>query len=224
VSVDVPDGGTARLIPAGGGSGTSSLTISGVGTYVVDPVAETITFTPVLGYAGTPAGVSYEVEDAYAQTGRSTYTPTMTPPAGPTSTDKATTGVGTTTQSWSLAVPTGGSATLPDAGGQPVDSVVVERRSRARLGGRVRQVTVDLKGRVRETVRVQVTARTTGKVLSTSRTYHPCRAQIDGPGARDDQARLTAALAAASQSIVSRRPPLSRPAGSTAPASTSARA
>jgi hypothetical protein len=81
----------------GSDSPVSSLTVPTVGTYSLDTTTGAITFTAVLGYAGTPAPVTYKITDAYGSTQTATYTPAVTlpvipgPPATTTTTLPATT-------------------------------------------------------------------------------------------------------------------------------------
>jgi CshA-type fibril repeat protein len=64
----------------------TSLTVPGVGTYVV--VNGVMTFTPDPNYVGTPTPVAYQVTDSMGGTATSTYTPTVigTPTANPDTT------------------------------------------------------------------------------------------------------------------------------------------
>lgn len=57
----------------------TSVTVAGVGTYAVD-LSGVMTFTPVNGYSGTPAPLSYIVEDNFDVKATATYTPTVIPP------------------------------------------------------------------------------------------------------------------------------------------------
>ena len=120
----VPSGGSIALLDADGDPATT-VTISGVGTYVLDPATGVIVFTPVFGFAGTPPTVDYRVTDAYGQTGDGAYAPAVVPPAPPAAPAETTTGVGTAPHSGGVTVPTGGSVTLLDADGNPATVVVV---------------------------------------------------------------------------------------------------
>lgn len=57
----------------------TSVTVANVGTYAVDS-SGVMTFTPVNGYSGTPAPLSYIVEDNFDVKATATYTPTVIPP------------------------------------------------------------------------------------------------------------------------------------------------
>jgi uncharacterized repeat protein (TIGR02059 family) len=57
----------------------TSVTVPNVGTYAVDS-SGVMTFTPVTGYSGTPAPLSYTVADNFGVKASSTYTPTVIPP------------------------------------------------------------------------------------------------------------------------------------------------
>jgi CshA-type fibril repeat protein len=120
----VPGGGGVTLVD--GGSRVLSVTVPSVGGYAVDPATGEITFSPVYGYAGTPAGVAYEVTDAFGQTGSSRYVPQVTAPAPPAPADAASAGVGTLTTRVTLQIPPSGSITLLDGHGDPVAGLAVD--------------------------------------------------------------------------------------------------
>jgi CshA-type fibril repeat protein len=109
-AVTMPENGSVTLIH--GSRHVKQLVLPGVGTYSLDPGTGVITFIPVRGYAGTPDPVTYQITDSSARTARGTYTPTVTPPAGPSATDVASHGVGTTPQSVRIKPPSGGSIAL----------------------------------------------------------------------------------------------------------------
>ncbi len=136
VVVAAPTGGTLTL-PSGPGPGAASGTVvvAGQGTYTLDAAAATISFTPLLGYAGAATPVTYRVTDAYGQSDDGTYTPTITAPAAPAAPGGATTGVGTAAQGLTVTVPAGGSVTLLDASGDPAASVTVPGQGTATLTG-----------------------------------------------------------------------------------------
>jgi CshA-type fibril repeat protein len=123
VMLPVPAGGTVALVLPGGAR-TTSWTRPGVGLYELDPATGLLTFTPELGYTGTPS-VDFECTDAYGQTGSSTYTATVDPPAGPLATPQTSTGVGAALQTAALPVPASDTATLLD-GTTPVTSLTVD--------------------------------------------------------------------------------------------------
>ncbi len=120
-----PAGGDLTLLDADGSPATTR-TVPG-GTYALDATAATITFTPVLGFAGSPAPVAYRVTDAYGQSDDGDHQPAVTAPAGPAAAPFTSSGVGTAPQSPAtpVTVPGGGSVTLLDAGGHPVTTVAV---------------------------------------------------------------------------------------------------
>ena len=118
----IPTNGSVTLL--NGGTPVTSIALPGKGTYVLDTTTGVVTFTPVLGFAGVAPAASYQITDAYGQTAASTYTPTVTPPAGPTAGPKTSTGVGTTQQSVTLAIPSSGSVTLL-SNGSPVTTLTV---------------------------------------------------------------------------------------------------
>ncbi|WP_281787110.1 SdrD B-like domain-containing protein [Aurantimicrobium sp. INA4] len=60
----------------------TSLTVAGVGTYVVDSTGS-VTFTPLASFTGTAAAVTYSVTDSLNQKATGTYTAAVTPPAAP---------------------------------------------------------------------------------------------------------------------------------------------
>ena len=65
--------------------GTSSVTITGQGTYTIDN--GDIKFTPVANFSGTATPVTYQIADSMNQTATATYTPTVLPPAAPNAVD-----------------------------------------------------------------------------------------------------------------------------------------
>jgi CshA-type fibril repeat protein len=71
----------------------TSVTVPNVGTYSVDS-SGVMTFTPVTGYSGTPAPLSYTVTDNFGVKATATYTPTIIPPP--------TTRPDTTTAGWDV--------------------------------------------------------------------------------------------------------------------------
>ncbi|WP_203905880.1 hypothetical protein, partial [Virgisporangium aliadipatigenens] len=109
-TITIPISGSATLLD---GTTPANTITTAEGTYVL--TGTTITFTPVLGFSGQAASpVTYRITDAYAQDADSTYTPTVTAPAGPTPPALTSTGVGTADQTTTITVPTSGSATLLD--------------------------------------------------------------------------------------------------------------
>jgi CshA-type fibril repeat protein len=122
VTVPAPTGGTVTLLD--GGTPVTTVTVPGAGTYLLDPGTGDLTFTPVFGFAGPAAAVSYRITDAYGQPSTSTYTATVVAPAGPVAPDRTSTGVGTAPQHTTVAAPPGGTVTLLDAG-TPVTTLTV---------------------------------------------------------------------------------------------------
>jgi CshA-type fibril repeat protein len=119
-----PDGGSRNLLD-GQGVPVTEVTVAGEGSYTLDPVTGTVTFTPVLGRAGA-GSVGYRLTDAYQQAVDASYRTTVAPPDPPAPTEVRTTGTGTGTQRTLLAaVPVGGSRALLDGDGDPVSSLTV---------------------------------------------------------------------------------------------------
>jgi CshA-type fibril repeat protein len=123
-SPTVPTLGSAALIDALGQLVTA-VSITGEGTYSIDATTGVISFAPVAGFVGPVTPVSYRITDAFAQTGDSTYTPTVTAPALAAPAALTSTGTGTAQQTATISVPALGSSTLLDSGGQPVTSLSV---------------------------------------------------------------------------------------------------
>ena len=121
--ITAPAGGTVRLLDSNS-IPVTSLTTPGEGTYTVDPVTNVITFVPILGFRGDATPVTYELTNTSLQTGDATYTPNVTPPAGPTPGALTSSGTGTASQTATVTVPDQGSATLFD-GLVPTDTVIV---------------------------------------------------------------------------------------------------
>jgi CshA-type fibril repeat protein len=66
--------------PSNGTFGTAPVTIANEGTYSIS--GSSIVFTPVTNYSGTATPVTYQVTDSMGQSVSTTYTPTVTAPAG----------------------------------------------------------------------------------------------------------------------------------------------
>ena len=63
----------------------TTLTVTGEGTYTVDPVTGVVTFDPLPSFKGTVATVvAYQATDTLGRVANSTITPTVTPPTAPT--------------------------------------------------------------------------------------------------------------------------------------------
>jgi CshA-type fibril repeat protein len=123
-TISVPTSGTVTLLDSLGAP-TTTLTESLVGSYLLDAASGVVTFTPLLSWQGTAAGVSYRVTDAYGQTGDATYTPSVTPPAGPAPPAVSSAGIGTAAQTGTLPIPAQGSVVLLDGVGSPATAVSV---------------------------------------------------------------------------------------------------
>lgn len=123
-TLPVPPGGSVTLLDDNGDP-TTSLTIPGAGTYTLDPDTGVVTFQPDLGFAGDPPPVTYEVTDGLGQTSTGAFQPSVDAPAPPATDDAATSGTGDEVQEHTFSVPTGGTAALLDAGGNPVTSLDV---------------------------------------------------------------------------------------------------
>ena len=71
------EGWALTLLNPVGGAPATTVTVANEGTYVVNTIAWTITFTPVAGYVGTATPISFRVTDAYAQSGTAAYAPVV---------------------------------------------------------------------------------------------------------------------------------------------------
>jgi CshA-type fibril repeat protein len=111
-TVTPPAGGTVHLLD--GTELVSTLVVTGVGTYTVDPATGEMTFDPEPGYSGTAPAVGYRVTDAYGQTGDNTWTATVTMPDAPMAPNLTSSGPIRTDQQVTLSIPTGGSVRLLD--------------------------------------------------------------------------------------------------------------
>lgn len=122
-TVLLPVGGSVTLLN-GSNQPVTSLSVTG-GTYTLDAVSGTITFTPNAGYAGTPPAVNYRVTDAYSQSATSSYSPVVTYPPAPTQGPLTSAGVGSAVQSATATVPSGGTVTLLDSNNNSVSTLAV---------------------------------------------------------------------------------------------------
>jgi CshA-type fibril repeat protein len=118
VSVVLPANGTLHLLA--GNAETSSLS-DATGHYAV--LGATITFAPVVGFHGTAAGVQYRVRDAYDEVADASYTPSVTPPPAPNAHPLTSHGVGTATQTVTVAGASGAVVRLLGATGHEVATV-----------------------------------------------------------------------------------------------------
>jgi CshA-type fibril repeat protein len=122
-----PAGGRVRLLDVDGHEVTD-LTVEGVGRYLLDPAAHTVTVTPVLGFAGVASPVQYQITDAYGQSSQAPLVATVNLPAAPTSVvtpisnPPAGNGGGHPT-TVAVDVPSGGTITLLNANGGPVTDI-----------------------------------------------------------------------------------------------------
>lgn len=82
VTATIPTGGSVSLVN-GSGQLTDTVTVATVGVYTLTAATEVITFTPTLGYSGTPAGVTYRVTNNAGLSNTGVYEPTVTKPAAP---------------------------------------------------------------------------------------------------------------------------------------------
>lgn len=122
----VPSGGSVRLVDQDlAVIGSHTVTVPGVGTYVLTPATGVVTFTPVSGYVGTPAGVQVVVTDSAGQQGYATYVPTITLPAVPPTGELSTQGTGTSGQHVTVTRAPGTTVTLVDGEGHDVTEVVL---------------------------------------------------------------------------------------------------
>jgi uncharacterized repeat protein (TIGR02059 family) len=70
----------------------TAVTMTGQGTYTVNPATNVVTFNPLDTFAGTARPVTYTISDTLNQTASTTYTPTVTPPPAPTAANDTSTG------------------------------------------------------------------------------------------------------------------------------------
>jgi CshA-type fibril repeat protein len=77
VVLAIPDGGAVTLLNAQG-EAVTTVVIAGQGTYTLDPVTGTLTFTPAAGFTGTADAVTYVVTDGFGQSSTGTYAATVT--------------------------------------------------------------------------------------------------------------------------------------------------
>lgn len=121
VDLSPATGSTASLLQ--GGAAVTTITIPGKGTFADNTDTGKVTFTPVLGFAGT-ASTTYRITDAYGQSAVGTITATVSAPAEPTATNVALVGTGTTPETATVIIPSYGSVTLLD-GTTPVSTLQV---------------------------------------------------------------------------------------------------
>lgn len=113
-TVTVPAGGSAKLLDAG--VEVTTLTISGEGTYTIDPATGVITFVPVANFVGNATAVSFRVTAANGATGDSTYTVEVTALAPLSVPAKTTSGSKGNKQTTTVALAAGASVKLLNNG------------------------------------------------------------------------------------------------------------
>jgi CshA-type fibril repeat protein len=91
-----PNSNPAEVAPNCTVTPGTTITVSGVGDYVVNS-SGVVTFTPVSGYSGTPPPMGYQVKDTNNQIASSSYTPTVTSTT-PVAVDDTSTGTYDTNQ------------------------------------------------------------------------------------------------------------------------------
>ena len=123
IGLTAPPSGQVHLMD--GATPTTTVTVPGEGTYVLDLGTGHVTFTPVLGFSGTATPITYRVTDAYGQHATNTITPTVTAPPIAAPPNKISTGAGTEPQVRQLTIPTGGAIALLGPGGVPATTVTV---------------------------------------------------------------------------------------------------
>ncbi len=111
-TIAIPNGGSAALLDDS--TPTSSLSVTGEGSYSLDSDTGVITFTPVAGFSGDATAITYQVTDIYGTPGSSSYTAHVDAPPGPTPSPLTSTGTGTAPQTATITIPDGGSASLLD--------------------------------------------------------------------------------------------------------------
>lgn len=122
-TVVIPDGATVTLVD--GGNDVTEVTLPGVGVYSLNTETGVITFTPALGYSGSPAPVTYRLDNG-EESATGTYAPKVNAPAAPAVSALSSNGEGTAPQSATVELAEGNTVTLVDGEGQEVNQVVVE--------------------------------------------------------------------------------------------------
>ena len=104
------------------------------GTYEVNVVTGSITFTPSVGFSGqATVTVFYAVTDSAGGQARTSYVPTVVAP--PVASPRTSSAAAGTTQSTTVSIPSGGSATLVDGSGNAVTSLAVTGGTYSISGG-----------------------------------------------------------------------------------------
>lgn len=120
----IPAGGSVALLDASNNPTNGPVVVNG-GSYSLNPSTGVITFTPTAGFVGSAPAITYKVTDSFGQTGSATYSPSVSPPTGPSATPLTAYGQRGASSTTSITVPTGGSTTLLDASGNPATTVSV---------------------------------------------------------------------------------------------------
>ncbi|HET9657240.1 MAG TPA: OmpA family protein [Kineosporiaceae bacterium] len=76
-----PDGLITLLDPAG--RAVLTVTMSGQGTYYLDPATGTLAFLPAPRFVGSATPATYRITDGFNRTAQNSFTPTVRPLAGP---------------------------------------------------------------------------------------------------------------------------------------------
>lgn len=124
VTAPVPAGASVSLLDAEGAAATV-VWVPGEGSYALDAASGTVGFAPVLGFAGTAAGVDVRLTDTWDQDSTGTYRPVVLAPTAPATLSTTSSGVGAAVQSAVVPVPTGGSVLLRAIDGAPAVEVEV---------------------------------------------------------------------------------------------------
>jgi CshA-type fibril repeat protein len=122
VTVVIPADTEATLLDAHGNP-TTTVTVAGQGTFVLDPVTGVIVFTPVDGWTGPSSVVPLRLTDAYGQSATGSYTASL--PQRPVTRLPVETGVAGPRPSITVPVPPGGSITLVAPGGTTGNRVTI---------------------------------------------------------------------------------------------------
>jgi CshA-type fibril repeat protein len=99
-----------------------TVTVAHVGTYRLNTATGAITFTPVLGYAGTAVGVTFRITNSDNSDGSALYVPTVAKPAAPA--PAALSSIAPGVQHVTISLKEGETATLLDSAGIPTTSAV----------------------------------------------------------------------------------------------------
>jgi CshA-type fibril repeat protein len=122
-TVPIPPSGSVTLLDSALAAATTVTNADG--SYTIDVTTGIISFTPVSGFVGVAASVTFRTTDQYAQNASNTYTPTVNPPAQPPVPSATTNGSPGVTQSTVVTIPVGSTLTLLDASATPVTMLTV---------------------------------------------------------------------------------------------------